>query len=164
MARLAELEALRRYAPGLEEAEFYDSQIQIEKNSIPVSVADGAEEYIPDIDIHEIGRRVLHLRLEGPSLSIWIDGKLAVEQLPVALENEGTVGLGSRWGDSGWSQRNLADDVYDGVFEKLSITTLPDEKGNRQILWSDCLDGKKAFIKQAKQIWDGVINWFIKYL
>lgn len=163
-ARIAELSALQRYAPDVETAAYYNAQLQEEKSRTPAAVSDGAEAYVPEIEINELGNRELRIRLEGPSLSIWVDGKPAAEGLPVTVTGAGRIGLGSRWGGFGWSQRNLADDVYDGVFEKLTVTTLPDEDGNTRVLWDNCLHGWDAAAHRAGQVWDSVINWFITHL
>lgn len=163
-ARIAELNALQRYAPDLETAAYYGEELQAEKARTPATISEGSPAYVPQIDIHELGSRALRVRLDGASLSIWVDGRLAAENLPVTVLEGGTIGLGSQWGGYGWSQRNLADDVYDAVFEKLTLTTLPDGDGHTGILWDDCLHGVDAAARQAGRVWDRVVNWFITHL
>ena len=127
-------------------------------------MADGAVEYVPDIDIREAGNRALSIVLNGTDLSVYVDGRLAVENLEVANTSEGQLGLGCCWGGYGWSQRNLADDVYDGVFEKLKISTLPDEDGDSDVVYDDLLHGLPKFASVVSKKWKALINWFIKYL
>ena len=162
--RLQELSALIRYADDVQEAVEYAKISNEVSTWETTSIADGAEEYVQDIDIREAGNRVLSIVLNGENLSVYIDGRLAVENLEVANISEGQLGLGSRWGGYGWSQRNLADDVYDGVFEKLKISALPDEDGASDILYDDLLHGFPKFTSVVAGIWKALIDWFIKYL
>ena len=66
-------------------------------------------------------------------------------------------------GGYGWSQRNLADDVYDGVFEQLVIT---DNTGaeKEKILFDGRLQGVAAAVYRAKQQWESIVTWFITNL
>ena len=48
-------------------------------------------------------------------------------------------GLWSGWNSQAWSQRNLADDVYDGVFERLIITSA--KEGKESLIYSTELSG-----------------------
>lgn len=88
-----------------------------------------------------------------------LDGKLIVDGLEVRNTNEGGVYLESAWGEYGYSQRNIADDVYDGVFKKFKISEI-----NDTILYDSSLKGLD-FIKYNVIIYfNKVINWFIKHL
>ena len=162
--RLQELSALLRYADDVQEAADYARLSREVSTWETTSTADGAEEYVPEIDIREAGNRALSIILNGTNLSVYIDGRLAVENLEVENISEGQLGLGCIWGGYGWSQRNLADDVYDGVFEKVKISTLPDEEGVSGIVYDNLLHGfsKVSFLVSEK--WGALIDWFIKYL
>ena len=112
--------------------------------------------------MHERGKRLVNIELNGSNIQVLIDGR---EAFSGTVENSGagSVALESAWGGYGWSQRNLADDVYDGVFENLVIKDIPAE-GAGTILYSDQLSGFEAFKYQVKKTWDYVINWFIVHL
>jgi hypothetical protein len=162
-AEIRELETFLKYADSVEKAKIFArrlSEKQLEK--VP-SVAEGAPEYIPEISVHAKGDRMLALSLKGDKLSVSIDGKEAVKDLRVSYTRAGAVYLETAWADYGWSQRNLADDVYDGVFEKLIITeNTGKEKEN--ILFDSRLQGYDAFAFKAKELWLKVINWFVTNL
>ena len=92
-------------------------------------------------------------------MQVAIDGRVAIENLEVDGEAGERVALLSAWGGYGWSQTNYADDVYDGVFEKVSVT---DDRGT--VLYEDVLHGWDAVRRRTTQVWDAVIDWFVTYL
>ena len=158
-ARIQELTALIRYAGDTDEAVAYAQQLLEVQSWQTASVEEGGEVYIPDIDIREAGSRHLTITLNGEHLQVLVDGKVAVEDLEVGGEASGSVALLSRWGCFGWSQTNYADDVYDAVFEKLTLTD-----SNGEILYDDVLHGLEAFCNRTAQVCNAVVNWFVKYL
>ncbi len=162
--RLQELAALTRYADDVKDAGAYMSEAKKVETWQTRSVAEGAEEYVPDIDIREAGKRKLSVTLQGAHLKICVDGRTAAEDIEVSNVSGGRIGLGSRWGGFGWSRRNLADDVYDGVFEKLSVRTLPDADGDSEVVYDNLLHGAKKLWLEVSRGWMALINWFIKYL
>ena len=89
-------------------------------------IADGAEPYIPVLDIDEEGKRDLRIRLDGGKISVWLDNTLVADAL--AISDGAGNGLFleavmSRQIER-FSQTNLSDDVYDGIFSELSIKDL----------------------------------------
>lgn len=48
-----------------------------------------------------------------------VDEKKAAEDIPLANTQKGGIFLGAGWKPDAWSQRNLADDVYDAVLTAL---------------------------------------------
>ena len=163
-ARLQEFAAFIRYADDVQEAAEYARLSSEVSTWETASVADGAQEYVPDIDIRETGNRALSIILNGTDMSVFVDGRLAVDNLEVTNISEGQLGLGCCWAGFGWSQRNLADDVYDGVFEKIKISTLPDGNGANDVIYDDLLHGFPKFTSVVSKKWNALINWFIKYL
>ena len=117
------------------------------------------KDYVPDYQINERGSRKLDMVIKGGRLSINIDGKNAVTDLEVSNVDTGALYLESAFENFGYSQRNIADDVYDGVFENLLIQ---DSTGN--VLYDNRLKkGERAFY-EIRETWNQVINWFIKTL
>ncbi|QDR79731.1 glycoside hydrolase [Sporomusa termitida] len=159
-AELRALETLLKYADSAAKAKLYAERLQAKKLEEAPGVAAGAAAYRPLLSVHDRGDRLLALALKGDRLSIKIDDKEAVQALPVAAAKAGAVYLEAAWGGYGWSQRNLADDVYDGVFEQLTITgnTGADRE---KILFDSRLQGFAAVKLTVRQLWAGLINWFI---
>ncbi|TGY42412.1 glycoside hydrolase [Clostridium sartagoforme] len=111
------------------------------------------------VDIKEKGNKKLDIILSGDNLSINIDDETIVSNLEVKVLNKGSVYLESAFGEYGYSQRNIADDVYDGVFKELKITDI-----NEEVLYDSTLNGFELIKYNVKNIFNKVINWFIKNL
>ena len=88
------------------------------------TLAEGGEPYVPALDVSARGSRQLRIRLTGDLLSVWIDGQPAAKELAVSAQGGGSVALGAGvWLEQEpYSQRNIADDVYDARFTDLVIT------------------------------------------
>ena len=122
------------------------------------SVAEGAEEYIPEMEINDLGRIRLTVQLEGDTLRCLVDGQDVTGAISVGVSGSGGIAIGSSWGGWGYSQRNVADDVYDGVFHNLTIT----ENGVR--LYDNRLTGVNRLWHTLKSAWSDTINWFVRNL
>ncbi|MEW8993252.1 glycoside hydrolase [Clostridium sp.] len=110
-------------------------------------------------DIRDEGSRKVDITLVNDKISLDIDGTNMVKDLVVTNENLGSVYLESAWGEYGYSQRNIADDVYDGVFKKLRITDVNDNE-----LYDSSLQGVDSIIYSLRNFTEKIIDWFIKYL
>ena len=159
-AAVRELEAFIQYADSTERAKIYTERLKDTLLKHPPSISEGAAEYVPELSVHAPGNRLLTLSLAGNKLSVAIDGKTAVHDLPVTASQPGAVYLESAWGNQGWSQRNLADDVYDGVFEQLVITTNTGA-AQEEVLFDGRLQGWDAISYTARKGWDSLVNWFV---
>lgn len=165
-AEIEELKTNLQYAASIEEASMLTNQLNQKLQEEAKSIDDGSQVYSKTIDIRESGNRFLEISLYEDRLSIRIDNKLIVDQLPVKNTSVGAVFLESAWGGYGYSQRNLTDDIYDGVFEKIVITennsVFGDEKG--KVIYDNCFHGKELIFFRIKEIWKDILNWFIKTL
>jgi hypothetical protein len=113
------------------------------------------------IDIpKELRNRKVEIILQDQSLSVTIDQKKAVDNLPLSGKSKGYIYLESAWGEYGYSQRNIADDVYDGMFENLAVRNLDDNN----ILYDNQLHGFDKVKNNIKADWNHIINWFINSL
>lgn len=110
-------------------------------------------------DIRDEGSRKVDITLVNDKISLDIDGANIAKDLDVSNEHRGSVYLESAWGEYGYSQRNIADDVYDGVFKKISITDFDDNE-----LYDSSLKGVDSIIYSFRNFTEKIIDWFIKYL
>lgn len=159
-AQMRELEVFTKYAETTEKAKIYAERLKDKNLEEALTVAENAEEYIAEISPNAKGDRMLSLSLKSDNLSVSVDGKNAVVDLRVSDLQAGAVYLETAWGGYGFSQRNLADDVYDGVFEKLIIT---ENKGvdKEKILFDSRMEGFDSIKFKGKQYWEALINWFV---
>lgn len=162
-AQIKELETDIKYAKDVETAKKLNEQLKEKKAVQAASVEEGAEEYVPEIGISQEGKRFLKVVLENDELSVIIDDKTVTEHLSVSVIEAGGVYLEAAPAKDGYSQRNLTDDVYDGVFKNLVISKYDTEKTG-YILYDNRLSGWDKFTDTLQQGWDSLINWFIKYL
>jgi hypothetical protein len=159
-AEMRELETFLKYADSAEKAKIYAQRLKDKNLDNPPSISQGAAEYVPELSVHAKGDRNLLVTLKGDRMTIMVDGKEVVKDLSVANTKAGSVYLETAWGGYGWSQRNLADDVYDGVFDKLMITENTGIE-TEKILYDSKPQGLDAVKIKVKQLWDSLINFFI---
>ncbi|AWI04410.1 glycoside hydrolase [Clostridium drakei] len=112
-----------------------------------------------EIDIKESGSKKMDITLVDKKLTLSIDGKRIVEDLKVNKVKEGSILLESAWGDYGYSQRNIADDVYDAVFKSFKVTNI-----DGKVLYDSSSKGMENVIYNTKNYFNEVVNWFIKNL
>lgn len=114
---------------------------------------------INDIDIKEQGNKKVNITLNENKLSVTLDRETIVEGLDIKNTEKGGIFLESAWGEYGYSQRNIADDVYDGVFKKLKVTEI-----NDTVLYDSSLKGTELIKYNLKNYSEKIINWFIANL
>lgn len=145
----------------------------------------GAQEYVPDINIRELGHRDIEIFLRGHELRLKIDGRDVPQTVTVSDTAKGKVALEAGFMQQlGWSQRNLADDVYDGVFEKLMVydyqrdykpqplpeisvmghtlsISNPFDDGGVPILYDSRLHGVEGAVHTIMEYWEKLLHFFI---
>lgn len=135
---------------------FYNAANNAKKQEA-LSVEDGGEEYIPEIEINDLGDTKLEIKLVDDTLHVSVNGQDVTDELNVTLTSEGNITLGSSYGGMGYSQRNVADDVYDGVYKNLVIK---DTDLNKTI-YDNSLHGLEKIGDSIVTTFNNVLNWFI---
>jgi len=128
------------------------------------SVLDGREAYIPEIELKDSGRRALTIELTQDQLTVFIDNKKAGENLLVSQLENGSVAIEAAWAEYGYSQRNLIDDVYDGVFSNVNVHIIHAYEPNIETIYQGELTGFKKLTLEISQFWNTIVNWFINNL
>ncbi|SFU37361.1 polysaccharide deacetylase family protein [Butyrivibrio sp. M55] len=152
-----EYAAFARYATSHKEAEEYTKLSNEAKKAKVKTLQDGGEEYRPVFQIGDKGNRKLDITLIDNMITVKLDGKVVFENYELKKIGDGAIYLKSAWTEYGYSQRNIADDVYDGVFEKLTVKDLD----NGTVLYTNVLTGVQNVQRKAEQTFNSVINWFI---
>lgn len=162
----AEYKALAKGAESVgETSEDIRRQWEETQGDIPKTVEEGAKPYELPLQIREAGNRAVEISLKGDSISVRIDGKAAAENLKTRVTDNGFLFLESAWAEYGCSQRNIADDVYDGVFEQICVKDLTGEnRKEAPILYENRLTGMEWVKNRIKETGNTVVNWFIKNL
>ena len=158
-----EREVFGRYAQNTAMAQKQIRALEKEREKETRSVRQGAEAYIPTISYHARLDRKLEVYLKGDRLHVLIDGKPAVSGLKVQNVNAGRLFLGAGWQGYGYSQVNLADDVYDAVFSELKVEQLiKDENSDLPVLYDVHYTGTKRFKHLMKRKWEAVLDWALQ--
>ena len=158
-----EREVFGRYAQNTAMAQKQIRALEREREKETRSVRQGAEAYIPRISYHARLDRKLEVYLKGDRLHVLIDGKPAVSGLKVQNVNAGRLFLGAGWQGYGYSQVNLADDVYDAVFSELKVEQLvKDEKNDLPVLYDVHYTGPKKIRQGLKRKWESVLDWALQ--
>ena len=152
-----EYSAMARYAVSAKQSLEYSNMAKQVSSAKVKSVAEGAEEYRPEIQINELGDRKLSVTLDGDRISVYIDEKPLWTDRELSHSKEGSIFLQCAWPGYGYSQRNIADDVYDGVFAGITIT---DSDGN--VLYTNKLKGLDKGLDLGIDLFNDLVNWFIK--
>ena len=103
-----------------------EAELEQLQGAVVPGIADGAEPFVPELDIDDEDDRILRIRLEGTSISCWLDGVQIADGLRVGTGSGNNLFLEAEVtrGSERFSQTNLSDDVYDGIFNWLNITDL----------------------------------------
>ena len=164
-AKIAENEAFARYAPSPAAANEYMGRANAVRETYAAAVEDGAAPYEGRESFHRRGKCRLVIHLSGDRLSVEVDGHTGPEDLAVSRTERGAVFLGASWQGEAWSQRNLADDVYDGVFKKVRVLTETGrESKEERVLYTSEYKGWEKAKHRAGEIWDTVLRWFLEYV
>lgn len=153
------LETFSRYALSTGQGKVYINRLKDKTKEAVPSVSDGAQEYISVINANEKGNEKISLTLQDKHISVAVNGKPVIST-SVSLLNEGSIFLVSSWSGHGFDQRNLTDDVYDAVFNGLTITNLP----NENTLFTSQYKGIDKIEYNIKNYSNVIVDWFVKYL
>ncbi len=158
-AEIGRLRMALKYAKGISDVADTARQLAEAGQRQAASVAEGAEEYSPNLDLNEGQKKELAITLQGERLSVAVDGIAAVADLPVRCAASGALVLESRSSFQKYSQRNLTDDVYDGVFRNIMITG---QEGG--VVFDGRPERAERILAALAGGWHGLIDWFVKVL
>lgn len=159
-AYVSELKVRGKYSQDNLIAGLYGLKAWKEQQKKVQSVSDGAEEYIPELQINDAGNVKLELILSGNHLNLTVDGITVAENLEVSADGAGGIALESAFGGFMYSQRNIADDVYDAAFQDFSVKSADGSK----IIYDYAYHGIALIGHQINVWWNNVVNWFITNL
>lgn len=159
-----ELQVQARYANTASKAKEYTLLAEKRAQEAAASVDEGAEPYESPISFKAKTARKLDVIIKNSRITVKIDDKLVVDNEVLHNDSAGSIFLESGWSKEAWSQRNLADDVYDGVFKGLVISEPGDGETNEKELYTFEPQGIDLVILRAKEYWTKLLDAFITYL
>lgn len=155
---VAEYKMRGKFASSASDSMIFNATASKVNKENTVSVSDGGEEYVPEIQINELGNTKLKIELEDSILHVYINGNDVTGKVTTSVNNAGGIVLASSWGGWGYSQRNVADDVYDGIFQNVII------KSGDKTVYDNSLHGFDAVANSVGTAFNRVLNWFITNL
>ena len=139
------------------------SNVLKELETKPVlTVAQGAEPYIPAIDARQQGDRHLRIVLTGDTLELQVDGKVAGKDIDAGGPDGAFLWLESRPLLPEVNQRNVYDPVYDGVFQNLVVRDASTD--SRPILFDNNLNAWERVTTGVSDAFGRVVDWFVNNL
>lgn len=154
----AELEAFSRYAPSAHLAAIYGDRLKEKTKETPPTVADGAEAYVPVVQNRDKGSYPVEITVRGNELTVAFKEKVAAT-VPVHVVS-GALMLEAAWNEQGWQQRNLDDDVYDGVFTDFTVK----DTGTDKVFFTTKYTGWDKVKYTVKAYVERIIDWFVHHL
>ena len=158
-----EREVLARYAPNVNMVQKQLDNLSDVQQQEARSVAEGSPEYHPTLSYHKRGNREITVDLHDNLLSVAVDSRPAVTNEEVYDLDAGNLTLGARWPGYGYSQTNLADDVYDAVFDGLKVTAWNPQTDDSQILYDVHYHKWDKMKYKAKIWWRKVLDWALSH-
>lgn len=114
-----------------------------------------------ELELKDASNHKLVVSLKGNQLTVMIDDVTKIENLEVPVKEKGCVYLQSGWGGEAYSQRNLADDVYDGVFKNVKVTQATGA-GEETVLYDNMLHGTEKVFADVRTFWNNLVNLFVE--
>ncbi|MCD7725727.1 MAG: glycoside hydrolase [Clostridiales bacterium] len=159
-AQIAEKELEVQYADTVQEGKDAAIELALLNETETLSVEEGAEEYVEEINLNDAADRQLSIKVKDNLLTVSVDGYYAVQEEEIQSVDAGWIYIQSGWGGEAYSQRNLTDDVYDGVFVDFEVTENTGAQ-KEAVLYDNKLHGLEWLGWKSRKLWNTVINWFI---
>ncbi|PQP89183.1 hypothetical protein CPT76_13530 [Paenibacillus sp. AR247] len=96
------------------------------------------------------------MKVSGNRLEVIVDGQPVLQASVDPSLKGGAVGLGSAY-----SPQNTKDDIYDGIFEDVTVTTENAADGKTSVWYTNKLLGWKKVAAQIEHAMDATIDWAI---
>ncbi|WKY45086.1 glycoside hydrolase [Eubacteriaceae bacterium ES2] len=161
-AEIEELKMQIRYAENTDIALQKTQELQEKLSENTESVAEGSDEYQSQSDIRESQSFNISVSVNNSKLSVYLDDQLVYENDLNTTFSLKSLALKSGWDGNGYSQRNLADNVYDGIFKDIVIT---DNSGEKEtVVFTNKYTGLNYVVQKIFAGWKKVVEMFIKYL
>lgn len=175
-----ELEVFARYADSPEKMKEYLARAEKRKAEYAPTIEDGAEEYIATGELNARQNHHIDIYLKDDVLQLVFD-KHVLEPIKVENTDNNKLVLQADWNNEdalttdneNWkkifSKRNLAEDVYDAVFEEFTVSNLvdiPDDLNDdkSEVLFTSKMQGWEKVKYDIQNIWLKIIGWFVNNL
>ncbi|RED61596.1 polysaccharide deacetylase family protein [Cohnella lupini] len=153
--------ATRLFTRKLGEVDWKESDLALNKATVYSieQTASGNSENQSEVDYptNVKNTRELGVTVTGNALTIKVDGELQLEERQIDSSiNAGGVAL-----ESGFSEMNHKDDIYDGVFDDIRIESIRTDGERNTVLYQNSFEGLDKIVSRVKNAFDSTIDWMI---
>ncbi len=127
-------------------------------NEDVTTLQEGGDEFRPETDLLSIGNYELKVILNGDKMSVLVDNKAVLTDQKVNVTGKGSLWLEAAVQHDTFSQRNIYDDVYDGVFENVCVRELKSDA--EPVALYNYIDGFDKVWVDIKNTYEDVAKWF----
>ncbi|MNZ41128.1 Poly-beta-1,6-N-acetyl-D-glucosamine N-deacetylase precursor [compost metagenome] len=145
------------FSQPLDELQWKEEDLAFDKASVYTKeqTASGVTSDKHDYPINIRNSRNFEVELVGQSLKIIVDDQLLVENLQV----DPSISIGGIALEAKYNEQNEKDDIYDGVFEDLQVTSLGNESDDSSFKYSLKLSGIEGVVSRVKKAVNTAVNW-----
>lgn len=143
----------------LSEVQWGEEDLRFDKATVnsKAQTQSGAREDEGDYPINIPGKRQLEVTVSGNSVRISADQQVILNHLTFDKSiRGGGVAL-----EAQYHQQNKKDDIYDAIFDNVSVTIEGPESG-RKVLFTNKQTGVKGAVAKSKNTFDAVVDWAIE--
>ncbi|MEK5067039.1 polysaccharide deacetylase family protein [Sporosarcina sp. FSL K6-1508] len=101
--------------------------------------------------------RQVEISVQDDKLNVWLDNELLVADQNVSDE----IAMGGIALESAYHQQNMKDDIYDGVFDNVIVTSVENQRNEEVVLFSNSADGFQKVFGMIKASINLTGNWVI---
>lgn len=133
----------------------YDKATVYTKSQTEAGAPDEDEGYPVNIQ----NTRQMDIVIQGDKLSVSVDNAVKVNQQAIdSAIASGGVALGSAY-----SEKNKQDDIYDGVFTDVKISSIQnDARDQEQILFRNSYTGMEKAVNRMKDAFTTTVDWVME--
>lgn len=148
------------YTQPLDPIQWKEDDLAFEKATVYTKeqTISGAASDKDNFPVNLRNTRQIEMAIEGDSLQLVIDGKLLFDNQKI----DSSIGSGGIALEAQYNEQNEKDDIYDGVFKDLQVTSLGDVSEGHSFKFSMKPSGVNGVFHKVKNVFDSVVNWAIE--
>ncbi|MNO49942.1 Poly-beta-1,6-N-acetyl-D-glucosamine N-deacetylase precursor [compost metagenome] len=143
----------------LDEVKWNEEDLAFDKATVYTKeqTASGTSGDEDDYPVNIRNTRNIEVTVEGQSLKIIVDDQVLVENLQI----DPSISSGGIALEAKYNEQNEKDDIYDGVFEDVQVSSLGNES-DESFEYSLKLSGVEGVVSRVKKAVNTAVNWTIE--
>lgn len=144
---------------SLPKVEWGEEDLQFDKASVYTKeqTQAGDRDDENEYPVNILGNRSLEISVKGHSVSVSVDQQLILDQQPVDV----SIGAGGVAFESQYHEQNEKDDIYDAIFEDVTITS-ESAGGDRKLLFTNKPSGLTGVLTGVQRSLNRAVDWAVE--